>query len=402
MTVPLRAGFRFGVLSHVLPPAPSGQAMVLYRLLRDLPAEDYVLFSRQKYDGSAGSSTEPSASQRLAGRYVHLPRHAYFREWGPHALQRLLSMTNNSLRAVSQVRRLVRVVKEEKLSALIACTGDLADLPVGCAAARLAGIPFGIYLFDDYLHQWSQPRHVQFARRAEPVMVKGAKVVIAPNEFLRDAYHRRYGVEAAIVRNPCEAEIADASAMPWPAQEGEIRIVYTGAVYHAHYDAFRNLMDALKLLGDPRVKLHLYTFQPEELLRQEGIVGPVVRHEHVPAGESLRIQRAADILFLPIAFHSPVHETLRTAAPGKMGEYLASGRPILAHAPPDSFVTWYFRTNGCGAVVDRLDAAELAAAVSGIIADAPARARWRERAQARARAEFLPDVATGAFLRAIQ
>jgi hypothetical protein len=99
MTVPLRAGFRFGVLSHVLPPAPTGQAMVLYRLLRDLPAEDYVLFSRQKYDGSAGSSTEPSASRRLPGRYVHLPRHAYFREWGPRALQRAVSMANNSLRA---------------------------------------------------------------------------------------------------------------------------------------------------------------------------------------------------------------------------------------------------------------------------------------------------------------
>jgi glycosyltransferase involved in cell wall biosynthesis len=376
--------------------------MVLYRLLRDMPAEDYVVFSRQKYDGNAGSSTEPSASSRLPGRYVHLPRHPYFREWGPRALQRVLSMTNNSLRAASQIRRLAGVAKEERLSSLIACTGDLADLPVGYAAARLAGIPFGIYLFDDYLHQWSQPRHVWFARCAEPVMVKSAKVVIVPNEFLRDAYRRRYGVEAAIVRNPCEAEIGDASATPWPAQEGEIRIVYTGAVYHVNYDAIRNLVAALRLLNDVRIKLHLYTSYADDVLRREGIVGPVVRHEHVPVSEAIEIQRRADILFLPLTFHGPIHETLRTAAPGKMGEYLAAGRPILTHTPSDSFVTWYFRTNGCGAVVDRMDPAELAAAIRRIIDDATARAQWRERAQACARAEFLPHVAAAAFLRAIQ
>lgn len=388
---------KFGVLSHVLPPAASGQAVVLYRLLSNLAPGSYALFSRQRYDGGLGTSQEAVATRRLPARYVHLPRRGYLPEVGPGCLRRLISMTNNLLRAASQVRLLVQVARAERLRALVACTGDLADLPVGYIASRILGIPFSIYLFDDYLHQWPARRHRVFARFAEPIMARGAKAIFTPNEFLRDAYRERYGVEGVLVRNPCAEDALAAPPGPWPAREGEIRIVYTGAVYHAHFNAFRNLIAAIGRLGDPRVKLHIYTSQPESDLIAEGIVGPVVRHEHVPLVEAAAVQRNADILYLPLAFDSPVHEALQTAAPGKMGEYLATGRPILAHTPSDSFVSWYFCKHRCGAVVNRLDAGELAVALKRIISDDAERAEWSSRARRRAYLNFLPHVSQRAF-----
>ena len=42
-----------------------------------------------------------------------------------------------------------------------------------------------------------------------------------------------------------------------------------------------------------------------------------------------------------------------TSAPGKLGEYLASGRPILVHAPENSFVCDYFKRTEAGIVVDQ-------------------------------------------------
>src|SRR5205823_2319116 len=85
----------------------------------------------------------------------------------------------------------------------------------------------------------------------------------------------------------------------------EKRIVYTGAVYEAHYDAFRNLVRAIELLGREDVRLHLYTAQTPGELAEVGIKGPVVVHGHVAASAVPAIQKQADVLFLPLAFDSP-------------------------------------------------------------------------------------------------
>jgi glycosyltransferase involved in cell wall biosynthesis len=100
------------------------------------------------------------------------------------------------------------------------------------------------------------------------------------------------------------------------------------------------------------------------------------------------IQRAANILFLPLAFNSPLSEHLRTSSPGKMGEFLASGRPILVHTPPDSFTTWYFRQYACGVVVDQNDPSALAKGLMTIVDNASEQAALGARAWARAQADF--------------
>jgi hypothetical protein len=57
------------VLSHILPPSPSGQAVMLYRLLRDWDPKDYCLISRQNY----GEMTkEFDLLPGLPAQYCHL------------------------------------------------------------------------------------------------------------------------------------------------------------------------------------------------------------------------------------------------------------------------------------------------------------------------------------------
>jgi glycosyltransferase involved in cell wall biosynthesis len=71
-----------------------------------------------------------------------------------------------------------------------------------------------------------------------------------------------------------------------------------------------------------------------------------------------------------------------------MSEYLAACRPILVHAPGDSFIAWYFRQHECGIVVDRLDPAELALALDLLLSDRALRERLAARAWERAREDF--------------
>jgi glycosyltransferase involved in cell wall biosynthesis len=292
------------------------------------------------------------------------------------------------------------VLAREQCRAVLACTGDVLNLPAGYLASRRCEVPFYAYVFDDYVAQWVDPLARLVARCCAPRVLRGAAGVVVTNEFLCAEYRRRYAIAPLVIHNPCQALPAGAAEpVPWPAEPAEVSIVYTGAVYEAHHDAFRNLLAAMRQVARPVLRLHLYTAQAPGVLEREGICGPaVVLHRHVSSSEVPAVQRRADVLFLPLAFASPYPEPLiRTSAPGKMGEYLASGRIVLAHAPGDSFVSWYFRKYETGPLVDRADASALAEVLRTVLADPEARRRWSTNARQRAEADFALPAAQRAF-----
>jgi glycosyltransferase involved in cell wall biosynthesis len=111
------------------------------------------------------------------------------------------------------------------------------------------------------------------------------------------------------------------------------------------------------------------------------------------------IQKQADVLFLPLAFESPYPAIIKTSAPFKMGEYLSSRRPVVVHAPPDSFVAWYFRRHKCGVVVDRASPEPLAENIEVVLRDEELQRRLAASAWERARVDFGMNVARGKFMR---
>jgi glycosyltransferase involved in cell wall biosynthesis len=85
-----------------------------------------------------------------------------------------------------------------------------------------------------------------------------------------------------------------------------------------------------------------------------------------PHAEARRAQRGADVLLL----WRPRGEGFRTMVPGKLYEYLASGRPVLALLPEADEAAELVRRAG-GAVVAPGSAATLATALAEWLA------RWR-------------------------
>jgi len=377
---------RTGIVSHVFPPSPSGQAAVLGRLLGGIEPDRYVLLSRERRDGAGAGDT---ADTTLPGRRYLLP--------SPSPASPPWRLAGSFLRFVrdtfvgirERAERIEEILRKEGCDLLVACSGDLLDLPAAGMAAGRMGIPFVPYLFDDYLHQWTGPAR-SASVRLEPRVMRNARGVIVPNEFLREEYARRYGVSGLVVRNPCPLPDLDAiDRVPSPFPGGGIDIVYAGAVYHANADAVRNLVSAVRGLGRDDVRIRLYTAQTPEEIERYGILGPmVVHHPHIPHREVPSVLRHASILFLPLGFDTPIPEVIRTSAPGKTGEYLSVGRPVLVHAPEDSFVGWYFRENRCGLVVDRNDPDLLSSSIGGLLADEGLRSELGSRGRAAAERDF--------------
>jgi len=381
---------RFAVLSHTLPPSPSGQAVMLYRILSGFDPEEYYVVSRDVYE-------------RRNPQEAFLPV-VYFDVLPPRWLQLLTGirlplplrdMINIVATTLWRTYKLVRIGQKNPVQIIIAGTGDIADIPAGFFASKVLGVDFHAYIFDDYVYQWTGLYRF-LAKLMSLWIFRLSAGVIGPNEYICEEYSRRYRINCALVRNPCSIEELDASVNDqWPDELDKIKIIYTGAIYHANYDCFHNLIAAMNLLQEHAIELHIYTAQTVEQVMAQGIKGErIFIHTHIPYDQVLKKQRQADILFLPLAFESPIPEVLRTSAPGKMGEYLASGRPILAHVPADSFVAYYMKTKQCSAVADKNDPSDLAGHILKLILDENYRCMIVKNARRQARLDFDPRISS--------
>ncbi len=83
----------------------------------------------------------------------------------------------------------------------------------------------------------------------------------------------------------------------------------------------------------------------------------------LPYGEALAAQREADVLLLLIPDAEGRGDVVVS---GKVYEYLAAGRPILAAVPPGGVAADLIRRTGSGEVVDGNDQAQLEIALEGI------------------------------------
>jgi hypothetical protein len=365
---------KFAILSHVLPPSDSGQAVMLYRLLEPLNNNDYILISENDAKGFKKSS------RKLPAKYFYLKKPEKFglitRLFLDFPLTNQLANYLYPLRYRAKI--LKEIIEENQCQTLVVCSGSLSDFIIGYLALRKSEIKLIIYSFDDFVYQWVGLARI-FAKIFAPLVFKRADVLIVPNEFLQKEYFCRYHKESKIVRNP----FVGFSLKPKKRllSSDFFHILYTGSVYHAHYDAFVNLIRAVKKLCLP-IKIDIMTGQNPRELKKIGIGGENVDfYPNIRQEEVVNWQKQADILFLPLAFKTTIPEVIRTSAPGKIGEYLYSETPILVHAPLDSFLSWYFKKNLCGEVVSELDSNKLAFAISRLLIDKNLLQKYKKNAK---------------------
>jgi glycosyltransferase involved in cell wall biosynthesis len=211
------------------------------------------------------------------------------------------------------------------------------------------------------------------AKRVESEALEGATGVIVPNELLAEDVSQRTRAPVHVIRNPVDLDLyarVRSEERERPAVVGRERcIVYTGAVYEAQADAVRNCAIAVEILRTKghHVRMHIYTHDPERRRARYGIPPSVEWHGAVSELEVARVQCRADVLLLALGFQTGYPELIRTSSPLKYGEYLASGRPVLVHAPHDSFAAKFAERCGCGIVCGLSDPERLAREIESLL-----------------------------------
>ncbi|MHA1364839.1 MAG: hypothetical protein ACTSP5_00305 [Candidatus Heimdallarchaeota archaeon] len=380
------------VVSHTLPPSCSGQAIMIHRIFKNFPEEKYSFISTDiDFD-----SKRPKATKKLPGRYfylkppiklspLHMPRLGF--------INTIKSFFRNffmmSITILTKTYQITRILKNEKASLVISCTANLPNIPAAFLASKITRTHFVPYIFDDFAYQTTGAWRL-FSRVLEKYILKRSSNIIVTNEYMQAEYLKRYGVASTIIHNPTTFFEEKTTKEKLPFSKNKVNIVYTGAIYSAQIDALYNLVQGIIASQRTNIELHLYTDTSLEILKKHHLIEDFVKyHEHVSSEKIPYILTNAQILFLPLAFDSHIPEVIRSASPGKMGDYLASEGLILVNAPADSFINWYFTHHKCGVVVSTKNPKELGEALVTIIDNKELQEKLRENAITQAKKDFI-------------
>jgi glycosyltransferase involved in cell wall biosynthesis len=140
-------------------------------------------------------------------------------------------------------------------------------------------------------------------------------------------------------------------------------------------------------------------FRPgdREFMEELGLADRVELIEYVPRRESLRLQRDSDALLLLIP---DADGRGRGVLSGKVFEYLAAERPVLAIVPPDGAAAQLIRDTEAGVVAPPDDVDAIGAALlelhgawrEGRLNGTPLSPEWRERLSRATRVEELAEL----------
>jgi glycosyltransferase involved in cell wall biosynthesis len=268
----------------------------------------------------------------------------------------------------------VRLVRREGIDVIITTSPPVSMNLIGAAVKRLTGIPWVADLRDAVL--WNADRRfertaVQAKEKALERVVRlvagKADAVVAVSETIADEVHRFDPAgQVRVIPNGCDFD--DFAGLDYRPSE-RFRITHAGSFFGK-----RNPRPFLKALASSGLGDVVARFAgglrtaDEEWAAGLGLGDRLELLPYLPHRRALELQRdsEANLLLLPEAAGRGA-----VVPSGKIFEYLAAERPILAAVPPDGAAAKLVRETGAGIVVAPEDERGIRDALIGL------HARWK-------------------------
>jgi hypothetical protein len=347
--------FKLLVVAVSVPPNPHAVAFVLENLSRQFTKEDLVIAAELR-SGNVGQVRSPD-----------LPRMEFVSkswEW-PKRGQKYVRWLR-WFQVPGIVRRMRKLIREEKIDAVLAIFPDERLL----LAAHLAAKREGVAYFPWYHNTYAENRFglaKLFANWLQPTTFKATDIVFVMSEGMQTAWQRSYpGVRFEPLVHTFSDELPKPE--PLPPCHSPARTVFLGNLNDSNLEAMARMRDLVNESEDFRMTV--YSGSPPWYFQKVGICGPHITHEKISDEDLMNGLKSHDILLLPHGFTGNSHPIeYETIFPTRTIPYLLSGRPILAHTPPHAFLTRWLRRHDCAEVVDTADMTALRAAANRLRTD---------------------------------
>jgi len=268
----------------------------------------------------------------------------------------------------------VRLVKREGIDAVITTSPPVSMNLIGAAVKRLTGIPWVADLRDAVL--WNADRRFdrvavqakeKALERVVRLVARKADAVVAVSETIADEVRRFDPAgEVRVIPNGCDFD--DFAGLDYRPGE-RFRITHAGSFFGKRNP--RPFLSALASSGLDDVVARFaggLRQADEEWAAGLGLGDRLELLPYVPHRRALELERdsEANLLLLPEAAGRGA-----VVPSGKIFEYLAAERPILAAVPPDGAAAKLVRETGAGIVVAPEDEKGIREALIGL------HARWQ-------------------------
>jgi glycosyltransferase involved in cell wall biosynthesis len=268
-----------------------------------------------------------------------------------------------------------RIVREEKIDVLVTTSPPASLNLIGAAVRQATGVAWVADLRDSVAANPDRRVESLAVRMKERVqasvaglVAKRADAVVTVSDAISEEMRDLGAERVETIPNGCDFD--DFEGLEYRPGE-RFRITHTGTFFGPRDP--RPFLSALAEADGSVVARFVGGLRSadREFANELGLGDRVEEIPHVPRRSALELQRDSEalLLLLPEAGGRG-----RTVPSGKIYEYLAAERPILAAVPPDGVAAELVRRADAGVVVAPDDVAALTAAINGL------RARWEKGA----------------------
>jgi len=311
--------------------------------------------------------------------------------------RRLLVPDENVTWNLTAIPAAIRIVRRHGIDAVLTTSPPNSIHLVGAAVRRATGARWLADLRDSLVahpHRRAESAAVRAKEKVDEgvarLVARSADAISCVSEAIAEET-RRFEPHGRVVTIPNGCDFDDFAGLDYRPGE-RFRITHTGSFFGKRDP--RPFLQALHDSGLDAVARFLGDFRSadREWAEQLGLGDRLELIPYAPRAESLQLQRDSDALLLLIPEAGGRGKGVLS---GKVFEYLASGRPILAAVPPDGAAAELIRETGAGVVAAPDDVEGLKAALvelerrfrTGGLPDVELPEEARERLSRRARAE---------------
>jgi Glycosyltransferase Family 4 len=350
---------RVGLVTALLPPVVGGTQVLVWRLFQDDP--NLVVVSGENDSALAASQGYPAlTAPQLRVPYPRLRGYRF-------GLAPALGLLSTAW-MVQALVRVVRYLASQRVDQVVSIPHQGPFALLGLLAARRLGIPHTLYILDAWEEGATGPMEgalVRWGLRSAARMPRSRLAVVSP--VLGAHYRQAFGFrDVTWIPNP--APLPQEQVKPQPPVQPFL--LFTGGIKPFNVDALRA---AVRSIGRCRVIQKFILTGHNSGYADTLQVSPELRDRVecrlCSPSETTELQAQAAVLLVA----NNVDDTSQTSLgylPGRLPEYVSSGRPILLIGPQGSDAARAVRHWNLGPTTSSLDAGELAQILDGLAAPA--------------------------------